>query len=282
MVNENGDAEGEGEEDTELETCCICLDSLSSAPVVALLGEQGGGARSCAHLFHARCAERLSPQQCPMCRAPFLALSAPFGGRRWRSQLTAADSERLIAGARRLIGWQASRANPDGDGGWTSTKLSGAATVPPRAVVELLAAIFPVRQAALEAAVDALARAKAAGSPRSSRLLHSDSSCKEEDHEAEIGPEGLVHVLGRCGVQLLAPAAAAATLDSSASGSEPLGRYRLATVIKRRTRWVALKSAGAAGTALFVSGIFASATGLLGALAAIPPGWIVRPSRMAE
>ena len=55
----------------ELETCCICLDSLGSSPVVALLG----GQRRCAHLFHAHCAERLSPQLCPLCREPFATLT---------------------------------------------------------------------------------------------------------------------------------------------------------------------------------------------------------------
>eukprot|EP01051_Picozoa_sp_SAG22_P026983 SAG22_NODE_8806_length_628_cov_1.489603_1_plen_99_part_10 len=68
----------------DLEICCVCLDSLSSAPVVALLAAPppnsiglSPGRRSCNHFFHEGCAARLQPQRCPMCREPFGALSAP-------------------------------------------------------------------------------------------------------------------------------------------------------------------------------------------------------------
>ena len=174
-----------GEEDRELETCCICLDSLSQAPVVALLHGGGGGRRSCPHFIHESCAARLSPQLCPMCRTPFDACSAPFGGGR----ITELGAKRVIAGTMRLLG------QPAGE------------TAPTSAVVPLLAAIFPVRLAALEVAVGELA---VANSPRSASLLKSTDSGSRE-----IGAEGLSRVLERCDVMLSIheappPAAAAA------------------------------------------------------------------------
>jgi hypothetical protein len=159
--------------DDELETCCICLDSLSSSPVVALLhqsaaGSSSGSERSCAHFFHAACAERLAPQNCPMCRTPFEALSAPFCG----NDLVAAGAEIVIAGVRRLRG-----------------ETPSVPTVAARTVVELLAASFPIKQTSLEAAVADLAEAPhspgwVVSSPRSG-MKH-------------IGAPGLVQLLGRC------------------------------------------------------------------------------------
>ena len=202
-----GAAGGEGaEEDRELETCCICLDSLSQAPVVALLHGGGGGRRSCPHFIHESCAARLSPQLCPMCRTPFDACSAPFGGGR----ISELGAKRVIAGTMRLLG------QPAGE------------TAPTSAVVPLLAAIFPVRRAALEVAVGELA---VANSPRSASLLKSTDSGSRE-----IGAEGLSRVLERCDVMLSIHEAPPPAADAGQATPEAApGLQRLQTYTREST-----------------------------------------------
>ena len=58
------------------ECCCVCLDSLSSAPVVCLLKSSHSKVRICRHFIHSRCAKRLRPRKCPLCRQNFGTLSA--------------------------------------------------------------------------------------------------------------------------------------------------------------------------------------------------------------
>jgi hypothetical protein len=118
MAGEHADAEAE-----ELEICCVCLDSLSSAPVVALMGMEEQ--RACAHFVHENCAERLSPQRCPMCREEFDKLSGPISG----TNLGRIGAARVILGAQRLLGLPEQESD----------------TVSTRAVIELLSATFPVR-----------------------------------------------------------------------------------------------------------------------------------------
>jgi hypothetical protein len=235
LAMEHGD-----EEVCELETCCICLDSLCSAPVVALLQEGSGGQRACRHFYHGRCAEKLSQNVCPVCREPFASLSAPFGS----EDLAAAGAVRVMAGAQRLTGL-----SEDED----------ECTVPTRTVVELLAAVFPIRQRALEAAVQELA---VTGSPRTSRLL---TSGRRSGQDGVIAAQGLVRVLARCRVPLHMHGR-----PMTAPYDAPLTRYSLATRLARRVRWLALKSAGAVGTGIF-AGCCGAVVGItLGAIAAIP------------
>ena len=221
----------------DLEVCCVCLDSLSSAPVVALLrAGTPRGRRSCAHFFHDACAARLQPQRCPMCREDFGALSQSFGG----PALAAAGATRVIAGTRQLLG------------------AGVGESVPSRAVVELLAATFPVKQTALEVAVSELAVATDL-SPR-----WADQSIQRTGGE-EISGMGLVRVLGRCGVPLCLEGVAPVLAQE-----EPLARYSLWTVLARRARWMVMKGAGALGTAVFAGGCGAAIGISLGSLAAIP------------
>lgn len=248
--------------DDELETCCICLDSLSSSNVVALLkhpGPSNATERTCSHFFHAPCAERLNPRHCPMCRTPFQMLSAPFSG----DELVTAGAKTVIAGARRLRGEDPS-----------------VPTVAARTVVELLAASFPIKQTSLEAAVDELAEAPhnpgwVVSSPRSGTK--------------QIGATGLVKLLGRCGTvrlelnrrrpSLTAQSASPSTshVDREQPLDTPFRSYTLATRLSRRLRWLALKGAGAAGTAVFSGAIGASIGISCGALAAIPRRSLLRP-----
>ena len=255
--------------DDELETCCICLDSLSSSPVVALLHQLESSStgpeieRSCAHFFHAACAERLAPQNCPMCRTPFQTLSRPFTG----EDLVAAGATTVIAGARRLRG-----------------EDPAVSTVAARTVVELLAASFPIKQTSLEAAVGELAEA-----PHSPRWVVSSP----RSGMTHIGAQGLVQLLGRCGTVRLElhqrRSTGSAEPDSLASTSmeghpqqhpnvdTPFSSYTFATRLSRRLRWLALKGAGAAGTALFTGAIGAAVGISCGALAAVPRRSLLRP-----
>lgn len=257
--------DGDDDPDDELETCCICLDSLSSSPAVALLDGRRPGQpeceRSCAHFFHSACAERLAPQLCPMCRTPFSELSAPFSG----DGLVAAGATRVIAGARRLRGEDPTLP-----------------TVAARTVVELLAASFPIQQASLEAAVEELA--DAVDSPGHKPWVVSSP----RSGTTHIGAQGLVQMLERCSptlrLQLQATAqqqaqqpATPTSADEEPSFGLPFSSYTLATRLSRRLRWLALKGAGAAGTALFAGGIGAGVGVWCGALAAIPRGSLLRP-----
>ena len=139
----------------------------------ALLGSQraeeaaaaggGGGRRSCQHFIHESCAARLSPQLCPICRTPFDACSAPFGG----GGITLLGAKRVIAGTMRLLG------QPAGE------------TAPTSAVVPLLAAIFPVRRAALE-----VAQAAAAARPLGRLLLKVDGDAENPQQLGEEFEQG--------------------------------------------------------------------------------------------
>lgn len=225
----------------ELETCCICLDSLCSAPVVALLQPGGEGRRACRHFCHGRCAEKLSQNVCPVCREPFSTLSVPFGG----DELVRVGAVRIVAGAQRLMG----RAEEQEEDRCNS--------VPTRAVVELLAAVFPIRQRELEAAVQELA---VCSSPRTSSLL---ASAQEG---GEIAAAGLVRLLARCRVPLQLHGKSMDVFPQDC----PLIRYSFTTRLARRLRWLALKGAGALGTGIF-AGCCGAAVGVtLGAIAAIP------------
>ena len=68
-----------GEVDEQHELCCVCLERLPSAPVVALLTADRAprsGTAACDHLLHEVCASQLPrPFRCPICRAPFAALA---------------------------------------------------------------------------------------------------------------------------------------------------------------------------------------------------------------
>ena len=255
----------EDDEPDNLETCCICLDSLCVSPVVALMADGRDGCKaSCSHFFHGGCAARLEPRLCPMCRTPFGELSRPFGG----DELVAAGATRVIAAARLL---QGDEPEPPDEG----------STVSARRVVELLAASFPIQQAALEAAVADLAVGESSlggvvASPRSGTK--------------RIGAPGLVQVLARCssvGLLLHSPATAAAAESPEAAGAQwwagqvageqPYSGYTLATRVSRRLRWLALKGAGASGTALFAGGCGAVLGIWFGAFLAIPRGSLWRP-----
>ena len=250
-----------GDEPDNLETCCICLDSLCVSPVVALMADRRDGCRaSCSHFYHSACAARLEPRLCPMCRTPFGELSVPFGG----DDLVAAGATRVIAAARRLQGDE-----PDDE---------ASPSVKTRTVVELLAASFPIQQAALEAAVADLS---VGGANPSDGVVASPRSGTKR-----IGAPGLVQVLARCssvGLLLHAPAAAESPELSGAqagqAASVPLSSYTFATRFSRRLRWLTLKGAGASGTALFAGGCGALAGMTFGAFAAIPRGSIFRSFR---
>ena len=198
-VSREMDGDG-GDEPDNLETCCICLDSLCVSPVVALMADRrdGGCRASCSHFYHSACAARLEPRLCPMCRTPFGEPSVPFGG----DDLVAAGATRVIAAARRLQGDE-----PDDE---------ASPSVKTRTVVELLAASFPIQQAALEAAVADLA----VGANTTDGVVASPRSGTKR-----IGAPGLVQVLARCSsVGLLLHSAPAAAAESQSRVIRSAGR----------------------------------------------------------
>eukprot|EP00927_Polykrikos_kofoidii_P013525 TRINITY_DN15893_c0_g1_i1.p1 TRINITY_DN15893_c0_g1~~TRINITY_DN15893_c0_g1_i1.p1 ORF type:complete len:447 (-),score=30.53 TRINITY_DN15893_c0_g1_i1:188-1420(-) len=126
-----------------LESCVICLDSLSSAPVVVLLNVERGGqasegcpiaSRVCPHYFHNHCAQLMDSSRCPLCRCTFTTLSAPID----KKQLRVDKSAQVIAVLQLFVGTR------PGD---------SPSTVPLRTVVELLVGIFPVPEKVIRDAV---------------------------------------------------------------------------------------------------------------------------------
>eukprot|EP00913_Durusdinium_trenchii_P028680 g26896.t1 len=77
----------------ELETCCVCLDALSSAPSSILVSSSH---RVCHHFIHTLCAEKLSPRKCPLCRQCFAHVSVPLD-QRWLSSTAPEERESTFA-----------------------------------------------------------------------------------------------------------------------------------------------------------------------------------------
>lgn len=101
-----------------LEACCICLDPLSSEPVTPLLASEGWALQpaSCRHYCHLRCAMRLRPRRCPVCRVGFSQLRRVT--REGLLTMTAAELRRALA------------------------RLHGRATA--TVAIDLLSAVFPI------------------------------------------------------------------------------------------------------------------------------------------
>eukprot|EP00927_Polykrikos_kofoidii_P013528 TRINITY_DN15893_c0_g1_i2.p1 TRINITY_DN15893_c0_g1~~TRINITY_DN15893_c0_g1_i2.p1 ORF type:complete len:442 (-),score=24.30 TRINITY_DN15893_c0_g1_i2:36-1253(-) len=126
-----------------LESCVICLDSLSSAPVVVLLNVERGGqasegcpiaSRVCPHYFHNHCAQLMDSSRCPLCRCAFTALSAPFD----KKHLSVDNSAQVI-GVLQLFAGRRPGYSPS--------------TVPLRTVVELFVGTLPVPEKLIRDAV---------------------------------------------------------------------------------------------------------------------------------
>jgi len=85
----------------DLETCCVCLDSLSCEAITPLLASEGPALQPacCRHFCHLRCAMRLRPQRCPVCRLPFQSLR-----RVTRAGLLRMTAAELQVSLRRLYG----------------------------------------------------------------------------------------------------------------------------------------------------------------------------------
>lgn len=217
-----------------MEVCCVCLDSLSSAPVVALLTDGARCGASCAHYLHACCAARLRTSTCPLCRTAFKAPSAPIS----RSRLANASPREVLAGLHLLVAGRSGRSA-------ATTTLPRA--VPARRTVELLAAVLPIRQASLEECV--------------SQAIASLGN----DQGLEVA--GLANVLTQLGLGRTAPRGDAAQL---ASGLTVPRQYSWTTWLARSLMRVLLRATGAAGAAVQFAcwGICSGA--VLGMLAAIP------------
>mmetsp|Transcript_13745 Transcript_13745/g.42570 ORF Transcript_13745/g.42570 Transcript_13745/m.42570 type:complete len:344 (+) Transcript_13745:1078-2109(+) len=72
--------------------CSICFEQLAGLtnnPVVALCS----GRNSCGHFIHKRCAERLAPRHCPICRTPFETLKEIPGVEHPRAWFDAVDAD---------------------------------------------------------------------------------------------------------------------------------------------------------------------------------------------
>lgn len=218
----------------EVEICCVCLDSLSSAPVAALLTARSGWAlggaessvmrRSCAHFIHSECAAMLAPAKCPLCRTAFTALSEPVD----QSTLSDSSAPEVMDALRLLAASSSSEVLPT--------------TVPTRTVVELLAATLPMPEEQIRVQ---LARFAA------------------EETPGEVTLEGLARLLGGLGL---------AVQRGHGQPRQPLPEaYTAAVVIGRRLQWMALKAAGAAGAGLLIGMCGLGVGVLLGGLSAVPP-----------
>lgn len=218
----------------ELEVCCVCLDSLSAAPVAALLDGGAACRARCPHFLHAGCAERLWPTRCPLCRAPFAALSAPISGRR----LQGAGASEVLAGLRRLAGRAPEAAAPE------------PVTVPAHSVVQLLAAILPVTRDSLLA------------------LVFEQLAQRGGGQEAELGEEDLARLLRQLGLQ---GAASATPVRGGPPSPAALPKgYSLSTRVSRRLKRLLLQLAGAAGASIHAACCGVLLGMLVGSLAALP------------
>eukprot|EP00756_Hemistasia_phaeocysticola_P051716 Hpha_TRINITY_DN26895_c0_g1::TRINITY_DN26895_c0_g1_i1::g.17375::m.17375 len=116
-----------------MESCPICLDALSSDPAAAFVRVEEGSGRvraCCSHHAHFECARRLRPQQCPLCREPFLQL-VPLR----RAEFVAHNEEEVYDVVCELAG----------------------SSAPQRGFVErLLVAVFPLRLQRFQARVDTI------------------------------------------------------------------------------------------------------------------------------
>eukprot|EP00928_Gymnodinium_smaydae_P056206 TRINITY_DN39622_c0_g1_i1.p1 TRINITY_DN39622_c0_g1~~TRINITY_DN39622_c0_g1_i1.p1 ORF type:complete len:386 (-),score=24.64 TRINITY_DN39622_c0_g1_i1:281-1438(-) len=221
----------------ELEVCCICLDSLCTAPVAALLVDRGRHA-CCPHYFHAACAERLRPRKCPLCRAAFAAPSAPIV----RAQLEKLPPSLVLAGLLRLS--RRSRCKKT--------------TVPMERFLELMAAILPVRQASLRAVV-------------ASELGTSEGVEVDEAALARL----LQHLPGKwsCDRSQALSSGVCSSRSQANVGTATAGNpvaYSFNLWLYRRLRRALLKAAGATGAAIHLSccGIIVGV--VIGLLAAFP------------
>jgi len=120
----------------EGECCCVCLDSLSSEPVVCLLRSYTGKRRVCRHFIHARCAKRLRPRKCPLCRKTFSNLSAEIG----KDDFSKLSMKEILRGIRAI------------DGELEEEKEEE--SVRTDTVLEILAALCPVNKIDLERATE--------------------------------------------------------------------------------------------------------------------------------
>eukprot|EP00927_Polykrikos_kofoidii_P074224 TRINITY_DN70201_c0_g1_i1.p1 TRINITY_DN70201_c0_g1~~TRINITY_DN70201_c0_g1_i1.p1 ORF type:complete len:330 (+),score=36.51 TRINITY_DN70201_c0_g1_i1:73-1062(+) len=224
-------------DDADLETCCVCLDSLSSAPVSVLLRSTlGGSERSCPHYVHLRCADILYPRRCPLCRVPFACLSEAVDVRRL-AQVGAAE---LVHCLRRLSGWP--RANSSQTQSLVSVQGTSA-TAPTRAVVELLVATLPVPEV---------------------KVVEAIQLCGSEAPIGEIHEEGLTRILEFFNVRHTGSPGNIASLPPLIS------QYPWATWLSRRLNWAILKMTGALGSSIFFSGCGMAVGVACGGVVAVP------------
>jgi len=260
----------------DVETCCICLDSLSSAPVTAMVVAAGGRGvgggegvaeesalptRACPHFLHDGCAKQLQLMKCPLCRADFALLSRPFDCAR----LSERTPKELIAAVRWLAGarprqrqlaaveavaprFGADPGNELADSLVVGSAAGAVAAAPPPlvsvaptyAVVALLVAILPVPEAAIREAI---------------------SNLDAELGPGEIDEAGLGKLLQHLGVYGADMPSAKLPLD--------LG-YTLFTRVRRRLLWLALKLSGAAGTAVLFGSVGIGIGVMSGCFRAVP------------
>mgnify|MGYP002803418196 CR=1 FL=1 len=216
--------------DSELESCCICLDALSSGAAAVLIApyrEDGSTSpwpkRVCQHFVHLSCAEKLHPRKCPLCRRSFTELSIPLD-EKW---LLATSPEEIIQGLCRLDGLP-------------KPPLEEVAMVSTQSVVELLAATIPIPEEILL-----------------KELAVHDSSM--------ISAEGLRRLLLGLGIEPQRNGTC-----SKPAGKAVRQRYSVMQRIYWRLRWLSLKACGAAGAGCSWGAAGLAAGVLLGGVAAVP------------
>lgn len=222
--------------ESELESCCVCLDALSSGPASILIAAQAAHEdgstsstnstnhwpkRVCQHFVHMSCAEKLCPRKCPLCRRSFAELSIPLD-EKW---LLSTSPEEIILGLRRL-----DRLQP------TSEQEE---TVPTQSVVALLAATIPVPEEVL----------------REELAVHNSEM---------ISAQELKRLLLGLGIE-------PQQLGTKEASIKPVQqRYSTFQRLYWRLRWLSLKACGAAGAGCSwgIAGLAAGV--LLGGFAAVP------------
>eukprot|EP00929_Paragymnodinium_shiwhaense_P048210 TRINITY_DN24407_c0_g1_i1.p1 TRINITY_DN24407_c0_g1~~TRINITY_DN24407_c0_g1_i1.p1 ORF type:complete len:351 (+),score=50.45 TRINITY_DN24407_c0_g1_i1:72-1124(+) len=219
----------------ELESCCVCLDSLSASPVTILCNSVAR--RVCSHYVHMHCARLLRPSRCPLCRENFTHMSEPIDAGVFHD-FSAYEVASSLAKA------EASSASAAGASSAGAPTPATSATT--QSVFELLLATLPIPERSLASNFALLGLEVGTAQMSSTDIQH------------------LLSILGVTGDK---------TLPLGAVGAVGRGRqcsYSFKTRIVRRIRWALLKLTAAAGTSIYCSGCGMAVGIVIGGVVAIP------------
>lgn len=244
-------AAGMSNEREELEACCVCLDSLCSAPVTTFLAPSECGRlpepecarRCCTHYLHADCAKKLRPPQCPLCRSRCAALSSPVD----RASFSAIGAAGIIASLAQL------------------EDSHSRSEVGVRSVLELLSATLEAPENMLQVVLHQEARGAGIGdglvidAQGLTRALTSLGVLSSATQGPLPLPGGDVELLKVSGEQ-----------DVAVPHGICSSTTALLTRVRRRLRWLALKASLATGASFLFGGCGTCVGIFVGGLGAVP------------